>query len=332
MSKCHTTTKCARPQYPKRSQFHANKFTRLLLKTCAAQEIGPAGAWMLTVIAHTEDASHYRRGVRFYDAQIQAIIGLSSWRALNRARQAAIAAGWLHYEPGGKARAGVYWTLIPESAKGLDDLASDEGLEPQMHLQNAGGSGGENQNGEEMHLRCAGESSVDAQVKGQSKSSPDVPNPNPIPTGTGNRSKRKKGTRGKAKSLGTVLSELTEADLRDTTYLEGLVRMCGNFRCFGITNTDEGLRRVVGAAEFALATVAKDGGSSPKLFIDLLKNGARNGWPCDQVNAERVRQRIKQHVRQKNGQNGSRHPGVEAALAGVTSAATPPSLRTEDHE
>jgi hypothetical protein len=166
--------------YPSgRGHFYANKFTRLLLKCCVAQEMGPAAALMLAVIAHTEDASHYRRGVRFYDAQIQAIIGVSSWRALNRGRQAAIDAGWLHYEPGSKSRAGIYWTLIPESAKGLDDLPSDEG-EPEMHLRSAGESGGENRNGDEMHLRCAGET----QVKGQSKSSPDIPIPNPIPPPT----------------------------------------------------------------------------------------------------------------------------------------------------
>jgi hypothetical protein len=123
---------------------------------------------MLIFVAHTEDASHYRRGVTFFDGQLMQIVGIASWRALDRARKVAVAGGWLHYEPGGKGRAGVYWTLVPARAAGLDDLATDEG-DGEMHLRSAGESAGERAN-------CA-------QVNGQSESSPfnPVPDPDPIP-------------------------------------------------------------------------------------------------------------------------------------------------------
>ncbi|MGQ0633094.1 MAG: hypothetical protein ACT4QC_00645 [Planctomycetaceae bacterium] len=113
--------------YPKRPPFYAHKLTRVLLKTCAAQEMGQAATLLVIFVAHTEDAAHFRRAITFHDAQLMPVIGVGSWRALNRARQAAIKAGWLHFHAGGNRKPRVYWSLLPDTAAGLDDRASDEG-------------------------------------------------------------------------------------------------------------------------------------------------------------------------------------------------------------
>lgn len=170
-----------RPIYPARPQFYALRFGRLVQKSCLANQIGPAATLLLITVALTEDASHYRRGVTFWDGQIMPIIGLSSWRSLDRARKAAVNAGWLHYEPGGKSKAAVYWTIIPGSAEGIDDAPTDEGGHTDLHLRSAGESAGEKSNGTELHLRSAGDEANGAQAITQTKSSPFKPVPNPVP-------------------------------------------------------------------------------------------------------------------------------------------------------
>ena len=107
--------------YPERESYFAHKFVRLLMRTCAAMEIGTDGFCLLTIIAHTEDAAHYSGPVRFWNDQLISVTGLNSWDRLNRARKKAIAAKWLHYEPGGKGKVGQYWVIVPEQYEGLPD-------------------------------------------------------------------------------------------------------------------------------------------------------------------------------------------------------------------
>ncbi len=113
--------------YPSRQQFFANRFIRLLGKTCVAQEIGCTGFALLVTIVMTEDASRYRRAVTFYDGQLMPILGMDSKKTLATARQKAIEAGWLHYQHGSKGRPGRYWVLIPEHANGIEDTPIDDG-------------------------------------------------------------------------------------------------------------------------------------------------------------------------------------------------------------
>ena len=116
----------AEPQkYPKREAFFSHRFCRILHRDCAAQEIGATACLMLTFIAHQEDTCKYRRGVTFFNEQLMAILGLGTQKALISVRQRAIDAGWLHYQPGGKHKAGVYWVLIPSHAEGLSDASMD---------------------------------------------------------------------------------------------------------------------------------------------------------------------------------------------------------------
>lgn len=113
-------------QYPPRGSHFAHRFVRLLTKVCIAQEIGPDGCWLLTVIAHTEDAKHYSGPVTFYNEQLMPLCGFGSVDRLIRARATAVASGWLHYETGGKRKPGVYWTLVPPQLDDVPANATDE--------------------------------------------------------------------------------------------------------------------------------------------------------------------------------------------------------------
>lgn len=113
--------------YPKRPHFFSNRFLRVLAKACAAQEIGQGAVCLLMTIAVTEDAKRYTGTVTFFNAQLMAAAGFRSEEALATARNRAIEAGWLHYEPGGKHVAGRYWVTIPERLEVLDDAPMGEG-------------------------------------------------------------------------------------------------------------------------------------------------------------------------------------------------------------
>lgn len=114
--------------YPKRPSHFAHSFCRLLFKACAAQRVGTDGVALLTLIVHTEDAAHYRRPVDYFNVQLAPMLGLSE-PALRRTRDRCVKAGWLSYENGGKYQPGTYYVTVPETAKGIDDSASDERAE-----------------------------------------------------------------------------------------------------------------------------------------------------------------------------------------------------------
>jgi hypothetical protein len=118
--------------YPKRKSHHAHRVVRQLAKSCGAQQIGPDAAWLITVIAHVEDAKRYSGPVTFYNGQLMPIMGITKWDRFDRIRRRAVEAGWLHYDasPKGSRKAGVYWTLIPTECNVLDDSAIDESLPP----------------------------------------------------------------------------------------------------------------------------------------------------------------------------------------------------------
>ncbi|WP_437188296.1 hypothetical protein SH668x_001734 [Planctomicrobium sp. SH668] len=115
------------PTYPQRDSFFAHKFCRLMVKVCLANELGADACYLLMVIAHTEDAAHYRRATTWFNGQLMTVLGISQQKTLIRIRKTLIDAGWLHYEEGGKGKAGRYWVLIPQEAIGIDDQPSDEG-------------------------------------------------------------------------------------------------------------------------------------------------------------------------------------------------------------
>ena len=118
-----------RPTYPKRESHFAHRFTRMLTKSGAAQELGPEGCWLLAVIAHQEDAKRYTGPVTFYAEQLLPLCGFASKGRLNRVRAKAVKLGWLHHEEGGKSRPARYWCLIPSPCGSLSDAPVDEGDE-----------------------------------------------------------------------------------------------------------------------------------------------------------------------------------------------------------
>lgn len=81
---------------------------------------------MLTVVAHQEDAKRYKGGVTYWNEQLMPLCGFGGRTRLVLARDKAVRAGWLHYEPGKKARPGIYWTIIPPQYEDLPDTPMDE--------------------------------------------------------------------------------------------------------------------------------------------------------------------------------------------------------------
>lgn len=107
--------------YPCRDQYYAHKLTRLLFKSCAAQSIGQDAVLLIIHIAHTEDAARYQGPVRFWNSQLNEVLGFRSPKSLNNARAKAVAAGWLVYERPNDRADGRYWTCIPSSVLRFDD-------------------------------------------------------------------------------------------------------------------------------------------------------------------------------------------------------------------
>lgn len=110
--------------YPRRESHFAHKLVRLMMRTCAAQEIGSDAALLVTMIVHTEDAKRYTSPVTFWNDQLMSILGFS-WGKLDRARKRAVASNWLHYEPGGKGKVGKYWAIVPAKFADLTDVPAD---------------------------------------------------------------------------------------------------------------------------------------------------------------------------------------------------------------
>jgi hypothetical protein len=113
-------------KYPKREKFHAMKLTRLLLKSCAAQTIGRDACLLVAYIASTEDAARYQYPVKFWNSQLDNVLGFKSRKQLTDARKAAIDAGWLHYRREHDRAVGEYWTKIPPEVQRFDDLPVED--------------------------------------------------------------------------------------------------------------------------------------------------------------------------------------------------------------
>ena len=126
--------------YPRRESHWAHKVIRLMMRVCAAQEIGSDACWLVTNIAHTEDAKRYTAPVTYWNDQLMSVLGFS-WGKLDRARKRATEAGWLYYEPGGKGKVGKYWTTIPDLYDTLPDGAVDCDY-PHVFLCNSGEDSG----------------------------------------------------------------------------------------------------------------------------------------------------------------------------------------------
>lgn len=113
------------PSYPRRPQYFAQRFIRLMVNTSAAQTIGADAFALLTVIVTTEDYLRYRKPVAFYNEQLMTALGIGSKERFNAARSRAIANGWLSYRKGRKRVAGLYFVCIPVELENIPDGSSD---------------------------------------------------------------------------------------------------------------------------------------------------------------------------------------------------------------
>lgn len=176
--------------YPKRPQLFALRFTRIVCRSCAAQEISGDGVALLVAVAHVEDSKRYTGAVTFWNDQLLPILGLRSWSALERVRNRCIAAGWLHYEPGGKSRPGRYWVTIPARLEVLGqeplgvnpgDFCTSENDDHSLRETR------DNRGGNDLLLVCTSE--IGVVTEGQPRDnrgttanhSTLLPSPNPIP-------------------------------------------------------------------------------------------------------------------------------------------------------
>lgn len=136
----------AAAEYPNREPFHAHRVVRLLAKSAAAQTLGPEGAWLVTTIAHVEDAKRYSGPVAFFNQQLMAICGFASEGRLIRTRERVVAEGWLNYQPGGKRRPATYFTMVPGELQAMPDGLDDESTPSdshRLHFQNRSESEGD---------------------------------------------------------------------------------------------------------------------------------------------------------------------------------------------
>ena len=114
--------------YPKREAFFAHRYCRLLVKTCAAQEIGPLATLLCMIVSHQEDSCRYLKPITYHNGQLMMLLGINDVGTLRRARSSA--RNWLHYDepPNGSRLPGVYWCVIPEQFEQLPDDGVDEEL------------------------------------------------------------------------------------------------------------------------------------------------------------------------------------------------------------
>ena len=178
------------PDYPNRPQFFAHKFCRLLTKTAAAMEIGPEACWMLSIIAGQEDSKRYTGPVLYWNDQLRNLCGFGSHKRLRTARERAVAAGWLHYEPGHKSTAPRYWVLIPPQYTDLPDGPCDENPTEytcETHLNNGLLEGETHLNNSQLPDSC-NDSHLNGATEGQLRGNQGategqtfLPSPSPIP-------------------------------------------------------------------------------------------------------------------------------------------------------
>jgi len=151
------------------------------MKSCAAQEIGQQAVLLCVYVSHTEDAMRYTGPCKFWNEQLMNVLGFTSPKQLDRARDKAIQAGWLVYERPQNRAVGRYYTTVPEQYASLDDTPVGEnggnrsGIHSTNHSQNRSESDPiTSQKGDESGNECETNS-------GMKSGKPSMPIPSPPP-------------------------------------------------------------------------------------------------------------------------------------------------------
>jgi len=87
---------------------------------------------LLVHIVHTEDAARYQGPVRFWNSQLNEVLGFNSPKLLNNARAKAVASGWLVYDRDHVRAVGHYFTTVPTSVQRFDDEPIEPVIIPSM--------------------------------------------------------------------------------------------------------------------------------------------------------------------------------------------------------
>lgn len=173
-------------KYPTRPGYFAAKYCRLLTKSAAAMEIGPEVCWMLTIIVHQEDSARYKKPINYWNEQLQALCGFGSRKRLVTARNKAIEAGWLHYEPGSKRKPGIYWVTLPTGLSIGDSGSCDESdllIDGGTKRNGKTAMGGQNGTANDTDSLSGGnETERQRGAMRNGKSAPSIPNPKPNPS------------------------------------------------------------------------------------------------------------------------------------------------------
>ena len=119
------------PYQPHREAFFALKYIRLMAKSGAAERMGGMAFALCCIVAAYQDLKRFKAPATFFNNVIMGMLGLSKLDTFIRARNRAIAEGWLGYESAGGSRMpGKYWVTIPAGIEEMSDVAGDDGYAP----------------------------------------------------------------------------------------------------------------------------------------------------------------------------------------------------------
>ena len=99
------------PAQERQNRGYGIRYTRWLMDSGVANEIGQDAVVVLTAVITVEDALHYKRPPTFYNEQMMRRCGFRSKHTLIGARKRAIDHGLLCYSPGKKRQPGTYFTI-----------------------------------------------------------------------------------------------------------------------------------------------------------------------------------------------------------------------------
>jgi hypothetical protein len=249
-------------EYPKasRGSFFAHKFVRLLMKSCAAQDMGQNAVLLCVFIAHTEDAMHYSGACRFWNEQLLSVMGFRSAKQLDAARDKAVEAGWLVYDRAGNRSVGRYWVTIPEQFATLTDSPTGEngpaasGNHSAIHSTNHSES-------DPNTARIRHESGTN-----QGVSSNPVPDPVPVP--------QKKHTHGKPdQSTGTQGQPYIPEKVNTPECLQAFEQWCDYLTVAGLDTINPRLNGIQAQAVWQQASRI-----GPERWPDAVSHSIANGY------------------------------------------------------
>lgn len=124
--KSQKATRTGRRPYPARPGFWANQVQRALITSEAVSTLGRDACWLIMFIAAREDMLFYKQIPRWWTQQLMDDSGFTNKSKFLKTRQAAIDAGWIVMNGGGKGIEGEYFTDIPPQFLGANSPQQTE--------------------------------------------------------------------------------------------------------------------------------------------------------------------------------------------------------------